>query len=65
MPLFHVQDSDRPLWVVAKDYVDALESWREQIIHENEGEVSEPQGVQHVCDDDELLIRGQLQGASS
>ena len=64
MPLFNIQDSDRPLWVVAKDWGDALEQWREQIIHENDGDVSDPQGIQYVCDDDDLLIHGELQGVS-
>jgi len=65
MPLFHVQDSDRPLFVVAKDWHDAYEQWREQIIHENDGDVSDPQGIQHICDNDELLIYGVLHGSSS
>jgi hypothetical protein len=64
MPLFNIQDSDRPLWVVAKDFHDAFEQWREQVIHENEGEVLDPQGIQYVCDDDDLLIDGVLRGAS-
>jgi hypothetical protein len=65
MPLFHVQDSDRPLWVVAKDWSDAIQQWKQQIAHENDGDISEPQGVQYVCDNDDLLIYGVLHGASA
>ena len=62
MKLFQVQDSDRPMWVVAVDWSDALRRWRELIYRENgdidvenEDEV-EPQGIMLVCDGDELLL---------
>lgn len=60
MPLYHVQDSDRPLYVVAKDFGDAVKKWQHVIYNENgpfdEGENNNPQGVYLICDDDELVI---------
>lgn len=35
LSLFHVQDSDRPMWVIAENYGQAIERWREQIAKEN------------------------------
>jgi hypothetical protein len=58
MPLFHVQDSDRPMWVIGKDWQDALSQWKKLIAAENKGETGEPQGIQHVGDDDELIVWG-------
>lgn len=58
MNLYYVQDSDRPMWVVAIDWQDAVDKWKAKIREENEGECEcdEPQGIQLVCDDDDLLI---------
>lgn len=61
MPLFHVQDSDRPMWIVGKDWHDALAQWKAQISAENDGDESEPLGIQHVCDNDELIVNGKYQ----
>jgi hypothetical protein len=38
MPLFQVQDSDRPLWVVARDWHHAVQQWKDQIAIENNGD---------------------------
>lgn len=58
-PLFHVQDSDRPLWIVARDFGHAVEKWRDVIRRENNLDPSDnedmPTGVQHVCDDDDFV----------
>ena len=60
--LYHVQDHDRPMWVVAESYQDAVDRWKEKIAEENpedcptKDDVEDPQGVQFVCDDDELLL---------
>lgn len=62
MPLFHVQDSDRPMWVIGKDWQDALTQWKTVIAHENDGDVGEPDGIQHVCDDDEIIVDGKCLG---
>lgn len=56
MPLFHVQDPDRPMWVVAMNWQEAIDRWRDVIASENDGEVGdEPDGIQFVCDDDDLI----------
>lgn len=59
MPLYHVQDPDRPLWVVAKNYQDAIDKWKRVIAVENDDDldaVDDPQGIAHICDDNELII---------
>lgn len=64
MPLYHVQDSDRPMWVIAPSFPEALDKWAKLIVKENPdmedvGLVlaqNPPRGVAHVCDDDELLM---------
>ncbi len=61
MPLFQVQDSARPLWVVAKDWHHALQQWKDQIAIENDGDSGDPNGIMHVCDGDDLLVYGVLQ----
>lgn len=52
--LFHIQDSDRPCYVIAEDYQLAVNKWKEQIMKENEiqdiEEVYEPQGVQFLAE---------------
>lgn len=56
MNLYHVQDSDRPMWVIAATWGGAVEKWKAKIREENGGVCDdEPQGVQFVCDEDELL----------
>ena len=62
MPLYHVQDSDRPCWVVAASWNDALAQWRTLIAKENDdSDDADPQGIAYVCDNDELIIYGVLQ----
>lgn len=57
MPLFHVQDQDRPGYVVADNFEHALEKWRSAMKRENDGDVGdEPDGVAMVCDDEDLII---------
>ena len=59
MPLYHVQDNDRPLWVMADDFAHAVRKWRTVIAAENEQsfeETEEPQGVTLICDDNELVV---------
>lgn len=58
MKLFHVQDSDRPMYVVAENWEKALRKWRNCVAAENEGtdpEDHEPSGIQYVCDEDDLI----------
>lgn len=59
--LFHVQDGDRPMYVLAKDWGDALLQWQGLIRRENEIEPNEridPDGISLVADHDELLLPG-------
>lgn len=58
MKLFNVQDSDRPMWVIADSYGHAVERWKVLVAKENDmwlDDVEDPQGVHFVCDHDELL----------
>jgi len=58
MKLFNIQDSDRPMWIIATDFGDAVYRWKQKIADENDmaiEQVDEPQGCQFVCDEDELL----------
>lgn len=57
--LYHIQDSDRPMWVVALDWPDALNKWKELVSFENEqtpDEIEPCQGIQFVCDSNDLLL---------
>lgn len=56
--LFQIQDSDRPMWVIAESWNDALVKWKALIAVENDmsvDEVTEPNGIMLVCESDELL----------
>ncbi len=64
MRLYLVQDSDRPLYVTANTMGEAVRKWQRKIFEENSGEyedmanVEEPQGVQLICEENELLWEG-------
>ena len=58
MPLFHVQDCDRPMFVKALDYNHAVQKFVTKMAEEDEcrpEDITLPQGVQYVCDDDDFL----------
>jgi len=58
MPLFHVQDSDRPGWVIAQNYGHAVQKWQVAVRAENDGDDLEPllpDGVQFVADDSNII----------
>lgn len=58
MPLFHVQDSDRPGWIIAKDYGDAERKWRDAVAKENDErslDVEPPMGIEFTCQDNEII----------
>lgn len=59
MNLYYIQDSDRPMWVIAANWLEAIEKWKAKIREENDGECDEPQGVQLICDEDELEDKNQ------
>lgn len=57
--LFHVQDGDRPMYVVAETYDDALAKWRRFVARENDcddGEIEPPDGIAFIAESDDLLI---------
>lgn len=56
--LFLVQDSDRPLYVLAESWQDALEKWRARIYDENPGlEVEwDPDGISLVADTNDIIF---------
>lgn len=61
MPLFLVQDDDRPMYVVAVNWQEALKGWKEFIQKEEEYDDEEmtdvePTGIQLLAPDDELII---------
>lgn len=59
MPLYHIQDPDRPAWVMASSYGAALQKYMTAVAIENdmpEADVSEPIGIMHVCDDSEIIV---------
>lgn len=53
--LYHVQDNDRPLFVIAGSWSGAVSMWKRAIAMENDmsvADVDEPQGVQLVAEED-------------
>jgi hypothetical protein len=57
MPLYHVQDKDRPGYVVAATFHEALFKWGKAVAKENGNVLSDPpEGVSMICDDDELIV---------
>jgi len=66
MPLFHVQDNDRPLWIVAKNYGQAEFIYKKVVARENEVSIDElepPLGISFICDDSDLLLGGDTREA--
>jgi hypothetical protein len=59
MRLFHVQDADRPVFVVAEDFSEALTMWRDLISAENEGDDCRgefPAGIELLAHDSDLIL---------
>lgn len=59
MNLYHVQDSDRPMYVLAHDWQNALARWKARVAFENDcgpDEMEEPQGIALVCEQDDLIL---------
>jgi hypothetical protein len=67
MPLYHVQDADRPLWVIATSMADAVSTWKDQIVYEDPEnypkpeDVEEPQGVTLICGVDDLILSDKME----
>lgn len=63
MPLFYVQDSDRPVFVIAADYNAAVDRWRVLLGKENpEANCSDemPDSVHYLAGDDDILVEGEV-----
>ena len=59
MPLFRVQDSDRPMFVFATSFQHAVTKWQFVLAVENPEDDcmdTQPQGVEFVADDDDCII---------
>jgi len=60
MPLFHVQDNERPAYVIAKDYGEACSKWKMAIAKENDIDpqeiIDEPMGIAYLSDDTDLIV---------
>ena len=54
MPLFYVQDPDRPMHVIAKDLSEAWDKYANHILDES-GDTGDPKGITFVCDDEDLI----------
>lgn len=61
--LYHVQDADRPAYVVVPDgagFSDALGKWLDIVLDENPDETREsiegPEGITFVADSDKLIL---------
>lgn len=56
MHLFHVQADDRPMYVVADNWQDAISRWQKVIEDENPGcDAEQPTGITFVCSGDDLI----------
>jgi len=58
MPLFQIQDDDRPMYIVASDLQQAVQKWREVLDCENPDDDcsgTQPQGIIFLASDDDLI----------
>ena len=58
MPLYYVQDPDRPVYTIARTYGEAVDKWKMLVSRENAMptvDVEDPIGVSYICDDDEFV----------
>lgn len=57
--LYYIQDNDAPKWVIAANWMEALQKWREIVALDNDQEscdVDEPCGIHMVCKSDDLIL---------
>jgi len=60
--LYRVQDDDRPMYVVAANYAEAVEKWRKFIFEDDPksyrkiSDVEDPKGVQIICDKEDIIL---------
>lgn len=58
MAIYLVKDSDRPMWVRADSFGEAVNKWKALVADENAEaltDVDEPRGVEFVCGEEEFL----------
>lgn len=61
MPLFQIQDSDRPMWIVAQNYGEAEDKWRKLVAKENDmspEDIESPYGISFICEDNDFMGEG-------
>jgi hypothetical protein len=61
MPLFHVQEDDRPGYVVAKNFIEAISKWQKAIYAEDPESWDDPADIAPlavvlIAEDNELII---------
>lgn len=59
MPLYHIQDGDRPMYVIALSWQGALTAWQNIVARENKGTLPfehDPQGISFIADDADIII---------
>lgn len=59
MPLFEVQDADRPLYVFANSWKDALDCWQRVCAQENADthpQDHQPDGIRWMASDTDVMI---------
>jgi hypothetical protein len=57
MNLYEVQDSDRPMYVIARSWDEALSHWQRVIALENNADiVVGPLGIRYVCGPEDLIL---------
>lgn len=55
--LYYVQDSDRPMHVLAVSWKEALTKWTNLIMAENDGDAGdEPQGIQLIAEYSDIIL---------
>ena len=58
--LFHIQDDDRSIFVIARDWQHALEKWQALIKQENEWEEGQdepqPRGISLIAEKNEIIL---------
>jgi len=62
VPLYQIQDADRPGFVFAANFSEAIARWSHAVAVENECDVTAvepPSGVNHLADDEDIIIADQ------
>lgn len=63
MNIYHIQDCDRPLFVFAENWTEALDVWKHKIATENDlkpHDVEEPQGITLIAERDDIVLPAKL-----